>query len=300
MDWKALEVKAQEGGDRFVVARPSLVVGLIGGRDLLAGAERMLDFWLRLRGAESALFGLSANARSFRSVTPQALKKLRMGLGSAESIDFYMLKDAPDMDIGHSSLQFALAHEESLGEQATVAMAFPVSLGEPPHCEATAEAVLALLHEVQPRQAFASLGFSMAFGSEYEAVALPKLFAFGKRFTGMDLPERFTEARLRNRLKSAYWITGAHTELLQSHGIELAPQTLQAAGVVVRQSGRFVSCRAGNCPPLGDRNHQSSDIASVKALHAALQPALLQRWASSNVFGFGVEDIDSWFDRFNA
>jgi hypothetical protein len=160
--------------------------------------------------------------------------------------------------------------------------------------------VLALLHEVRPRQAFAALGFSLVFGREYEAVALPRLFAACKRFTGLDLPERFTETRLKDRLKSAYWITGARRELLRAWGIDLDVPGLKAADVSVQAGDDFISCRAGNCPPVGDRNRRSSDVDSVKALHSVLRPALLSRWASPNVFGFGVEDIDSWFDRFDS
>lgn len=299
MDWKSLEVQAQEGRELFVVARPSLVLGLFGGLELLAAAELMLNFWLRMRVPEVPLFGLGANARSFRPVNATALKKLRASMATGESVDFYMLKDAPGFDIGRNSLQFAFSHEPALGEQARVAMAFPPQLGEQAQCEGTAEAVLALLHEVKPQQAFASLGFSLVFGSEYEAVALPQLFATCKRLTGLDLPERFTETRLKGRLKSAYWITGARQELLQKQGVSLDPQGLHAAGIAVRHDADFVSCRAGTCPPLGDRNRKAPDMASVKALHAALHPALLQRWASPNVFGFGVEDIDSWFSRFD-
>ena len=100
MDWKSSEVEAQEGGDRFVVSRPSLVVGLIGGKEVLSSAERILDFWVSQGRSGSALFGLGGNARSFRAMTAGALGKLRKGLQSTDSIDFYMMKDAPGFDIG--------------------------------------------------------------------------------------------------------------------------------------------------------------------------------------------------------
>jgi hypothetical protein len=300
VDWKSLEVETQEGADRFVVARPSLIVGLIGGQELLASAPRMLDFWLQMRQSESALFGLGSNARSFRAMSSKALSKLRTNLASAGSLGYFMLKDAPGFDIGSCSLQFSFGNDEGAGEQATVSMAFPPTRGEAPNCDATAETVLEFFHDVRPQQAFASLGFSLVFGREYEAVALPKLFAFGKRFSGLDLPERFTEVRIGNRLKSAYWITGARADLLRAHGVIPGSQAIHNTNVKVRQSEGFITFRAGDCPPLGDRNRNAPDFSTVKSLHNVLRPALLERWASSNVFGFGVEDIDSWFSRFDT
>jgi hypothetical protein len=300
LDWNKLDIEVFEGGENFVVARPSLVVGLIGGQELVSSATRILDTWLDMRASDLPLYVLGSNSRTFRALTNKSLLKLRSSLVDDGSIKYCMIKDAPQFDIGTCSLQFIFDFDSASNKQATVALSFPPSFGEVPYCDSTAEAVLNLLHAVRPRQAYSSLGFSLVFGREYESVALPRIFAYGRRYVGFDLPERFTEIRVGNFLKSAYWITGASLDILQAHGLEAAPKAASDAGIDVRQSDGFVTYRAGRCPPVGDINRKAPDAFAVRSLHTMLRPALLRHWASTNVFGLEVENIDSWFSRFDG
>lgn len=295
MNWISLEISFKQFDKTFVVSRPSLVASMYGGDEIKKNAERFLNYFL-INCPVEGLHVLTERSRSFKPATTSGIKRIAEKLTTRQA-KYIFLKDAPEFDVGFNSMELDLgihSFEEGVN---SVHFAFPIAILDQGREEFFLHQFIALLGEIHPQHGSVGLGFSLVFGREWEMVALPQIFALAKRYHGLDIPHRFTEIFLKDKIKGPSWITYLSRDLA-AHVKDLDLISTLSAEIQVQLMDWGVLIRSDRLPPIGDVNRGEKDLQNLKILKKILDPICIDRWSATNLFGSHMDEANDWFLRF--
>ncbi|HEX6750881.1 MAG TPA: type VI immunity family protein [Longimicrobium sp.] len=300
MSWTDVWAEYAELGRSWTVLRPAVAMEFYGeGARLAAHGESILDRFLGLLPEGTQLYQLGNNSREYRKVDAPSLRRIRKTLAELEQRGrFYMIKDAPEFDVGGYSLELHLGSKHATIND-RVHIALPLEFADEHRISGTIELFRELVTDVPFWGAVAGYGFDLPWGRECEMVAMPAMLRAALRFHGLLVRHRTQEDYAVKKLKSAGWLTFLDAELLGLVGGQDALEAAVDGLVEISPLRGGVLLKAGDRPPVGDVNRQEADVRPLAAVNRAISEIRLQRWFSHNLFSVPAETSNDWLSRFD-
>lgn len=297
MNWSKLDIKCQEGGLEFVISRPSIVVSYYGSDQLINYIDIVLDWWKKQLLSDTEIFFLGPTSRSFKKMSDKLFARYKNDLRS-DKVEYLFIKDAPDFNIGFHSIEIALRDLSFPEALPRVYLAFPIKWIETELLKKVANEFIQMLDTLNVNYASMGLGFSIVFGREFEQAAATQLSAACSRYLGFDLPDRFTELSFKTEIKGPAWITYIDNEFAKKIDKDEIDTDHSINDLTITNMQNGILFRAGNMPPIGDKNRGAKDLEPLKALYRILKPICFQSWDISPFMAESTaEKFEKWLTR---